>query len=161
MQTKQELLKIYSAYLPYDLKLQHLYQKAKHKPETTLRSWVKPLEPLDLGCLFPHRKDSFDWKPILYSMDMLTKEIEHKGERFIPIEKLSEIFNFDFDGDGFQITEDLTIVYHSYSETEGFIFPSNFWLDFYQKLFEWNFNVFGLEESEYIKKENLKTESND
>ncbi|SHH90183.1 hypothetical protein SAMN05421866_4205 [Chryseobacterium oranimense] len=87
--TKEEQLKIYSAYLPYGLELQHKYEKAKHEGESVLRSWVKPLEPLDLGCLFPHRKDSFDWKPILYDLSYLSKEIEHEGVKVIPIDYIS------------------------------------------------------------------------
>lgn len=178
MKTKEELLKIYSAYLPYDLKLQHNFEKAKHRGETTLRSWIKPLEPLDLGCLFPDRTDTFYWKPILYSMDMLTKEIEHKGERFIPIEKLFDIetglewsksghIKSDKGKDEYWVRqkEEGRSFYFGYNAENNYFYKidsenckQSVWkqLEMFQKLFELHFNVFGLDESEYIKKESLK-----
>ena len=136
--TKEELLKIYSAYLPYGLQLQHKYEKAKHNGETVLRSWVKSLEPLDLGCLFPHRKDSFDWKPILYDLSYLTKEIEHEGVKKILAKEL-------FAGKWKEISE-------YYVNTNQILKLS---YDCIQALLKHHFNVFGLEESEYINKATL------
>lgn len=143
MKTKEELLKIFSAYLPYGLKIQHKYQKAKHNGETILRSWVKPLEPLDLGCLFPNRKDSFDWKPILYSMDMLTKEIEHKGERFDVLKRVRTYY---------PNTPAFTEYIDGCCDVFIPLLSSKVEYCIVEKLIEWHFNVFGLEESEYIKK---------
>lgn len=146
--TKEEQLKIYTAYLPYALKLQHMYEKAKHEGETVLRSWVKPLEPLDLGCLFPYRKDSFDWKPILYDLSYLTKEIEHEGETFVPTERLMNYAsNFGVNRGVFEhmlssILEGNTLI----TELPYYLIV---------KLLEWHLNVFQLPEGEYINKATL------
>lgn len=137
---KDELLKIYSAYLPYGLELQHKYEKAKHSGEKVLRSWVKPLEHLDLGCLFPHRNDSFDWKPILYDLSYLTKEIEHEGVKVIPIDCISlskansqRIMRRYANGQSLDVLEQ--------------------WQ--FERLLRLHINVFNLPESEYINKATL------
>jgi hypothetical protein len=122
-------LKHLSAYLPYRLKMDSYGRKY-----------------ILTGFILESSLNVKD-KPILRQLSDLTKEIEISGEMFIPIEKLKEIFDFDFNGDGFELTNDLTIIYTSYSDTEGFMFPSNFWINVYQKLFEWHFDVFGLIEN--------------
>ncbi|WFB67049.1 hypothetical protein [Chryseobacterium sp. WX] len=175
---KDELLKIYSAYLPYGLQLQHKYEKAKHSGETLLRSWVKPLEPLDLGCLFPHRKDSFDWKAILYDLSYLTKEIEHEGERIIPmVYFIKKTSLFDLSKCTFEVYEDDGEVYVNAHDGDrvidsifydGNIFWSSKLLDIHEgyrpanpqhtwqeMLLHLHFNVFNLPESEYINKATL------
>ncbi len=139
---KDELLKIYSAYMPYSLELQHKYQKAKHNGETVLRSWVKPLEPLDLGCLLPHRNDSFDWKPILWDLSYLTKEIEHEGKMITPI---VEIMN-----GGDDIFEDMLI-----RLAAGLSNPDRLPYRIFIKLLSYHFNVFQLSEDQFINKATL------
>ena len=125
MKTKEELLNIYSSYLPYELK----FIGDSDDIKTLTPSKLVLIENLYYGSLE---------KPILYSMDYLTKEIEHKGEKFYPYEKLhlcfSDVTNF--------LNEDLWI---------------GQWWDYEKvcKLLEWHFNVFGLSDSEYIKKETL------
>lgn len=134
MKTKEELLKIYSAYLPYSLTV-----KLLERTDSTLRSVAGLTEKgiLRIGDSGHHLwEENFEKvKPILYSMDMVTKEIEHKGERFIPQDKLIHL--------------DLEWLINS----ENLIMKTNY--EDVLKLLEWNFNVFGLEESEYIKKETL------
>lgn len=79
-----------------------------------------------------------EFKIILREMDMITKEIEHKGERFIPLYRLMKEdkgFGVDFI-DVFGVEE--------------------MKVSCYDLLLEWHFNVFGLNESEYIKKESIK-----
>lgn len=138
MKTKEELLKIYGAYAPYKLHILHTEKK---------------MALIVSGCYFNENSEEniqlklLNWeikvnsdevKPILYSMDYLTKEIEYKGERFYPYEKLhlcfSDVTNL--------LNEDLWI---------------GQWWDYEKvcKLIEWHFNVFGLSDSEYIKKETL------
>lgn len=145
---KDELLKIYSAYLPYGLELQHKYEKAKHNGETVLRSWVKPLEHLDLGCLFPHRKDSFDWKPILWDLSYLTKEIEHEGKKVIPYKLL---FDHDLPWHSEDAILDEALSFINNEKRLEYSYPYEFW----QKLLSMHFNVFNLPESEYINKATL------
>ena len=96
--TKEELLKIYSAYLPYELMFCSNGDKTL-KYAWKLRGIKTDLRYPDKPTLLSERDDYSNiiniWspcaKPILYSMDMLTKEIEHKGGRFIPIERLFDI----------------------------------------------------------------------
>lgn len=147
MKTKEELLKIYSAYLPYELIVRQKFGRYSPTKDGVL-------EIDDLKTFSMHRM----FRPHLYSMDMLTKEIEHKGERFIPIVKL---FNVP------DTIELLAIGYekkHYYSkfgydaEIITYKIPSDVGsMDYFtvNKLLEWHFNVFGLDESEFIKKETL------
>jgi len=187
MKTKEELLKIYSAYLPYEFELEVL-KKGMYFPypnhlsagrrivfnvdQMPFKIWCNPTNSDWLDILFR------DTKPVLYSMDMLTKEIEYKEERFIPLIKLygEEIVLFnarkrnakieckviktahdEFDYSLF-IDDKMVFKYATYIGYEvGSFFQKNAFITNpfykYQKLFEWHFNVFGLDESEYIKKE--------
>lgn len=155
MKTKQELLKIYSSYLPYELEIKYkdfpnekIIRKAilsgvtTTEIETTYKRKIK-------GC----KGDIISWqgnnnifdlevKPILYSMEMLTQEIEHKGEMFVPKKRL-----------GFNENDILCL--KAWGEYSGRLLHKDF-----EQLVEWNFNVFGLEESEYIKKETLNRSEN-
>jgi hypothetical protein len=136
------------------LKLQHKYQKAKHNGETVLRSWVKPLEPLDLGCLFPHRKDSFDWRPILYDLSCLTKPIE--GGVYLINEKADVIskdqgFSIIQNDDMIILDFDEEYVFHTISMKNMMRQP----YEIIQILLKHHFNVFNLPESEYINKATL------
>ena len=65
---------------------------------------------------------------ILRPLSDLTKEIEHKGERFVPIEKLRDM--------GFYIGEDWII--------ENFSNITNSAFEFVLKLIEWHFDIAGL-----------------
>lgn len=186
MKTKEELLKIYSAYLPYELECEVL-KKGMYFPypnhlsagrriilnidQMPFKIWCNPTNSDWLDILFR------DTKLVLYSMDMLTKEIEHKGERFIPIEKLFDIeTNLEWSKSGHIKAEKGKDEYWVRQKEEGRSFHFGYnaeknyfykidsenckqsvWkqLEMFQKLFEWHFNVFGLSESEYIKKESL------
>lgn len=170
MKTKEELLKIYSAYLPYELKGKY------HLPHWQYQEGLENKEyPLQLESFENFIKGSY--VPILYSMDMLTKEIEHKGERFIPIEKLFDIeTNLEWSKSGHIKAEKGKDEYWVRQKEEGRSFHFGYnaeknyfykidsenckqsvWkqLEMFQKLFEWHFNVFGLQESEYIQKQSV------
>ena len=73
--TKQEFL---AMSYPYEIKL--VYRNDK--------SW--PII-MAIGNLDEILHTNKDYKPILHPLSDLTKEIEHKGEKFVPIEKLREI----------------------------------------------------------------------
>lgn len=139
MKTKEELLKIYSAYLPYELKGK---RTDGAKGDYILRAVY------DDGSII-WKYDGFGNStqigvlPVLYSMDMLTKEIEHKSERFIPLHKILEEYCFDLSK-----MDDEEIL--SYAES---LIEIDMTVTTYNLLLEWNFNVFNLDESEYIKKE--------
>jgi hypothetical protein len=123
-----------------------------------------------------------NFKPILRPLSDLTKEIEHNGEKFVPIEWLfnnlvdeSDVVEFDF-------TKGITPIFqvddgwnhcisfkNDYGRDLCFSFDSNsnsFMLglgwenefgvewcnisnqyEMFQKLFEWNFDIFGLIEN--------------
>ena len=73
--TKQEFL---AMSYPYEIKL--VYRNDK--------SW--PII-MAIGNLDEILHTNKDYKPILRPLSDLTKEIEHKGEKFVPIEKIREI----------------------------------------------------------------------
>lgn len=177
MKTVEEKLKIWSSYLPYNLETAYCdrfgdiltvgslnniqYNESETHP---LRLSIEGLYELEHEWMF---------KPFLWDIDMLTKEIEHKGERFIPLVKLAEIEagehscdevdeSINDEGYAFYIEYlpswfGLYFNKHKYTFTrwddgEGKDSCSN---ELRDKLLEWNFNVFGLDESEYITKYNL------
>jgi hypothetical protein len=141
MKTKEELLKIYSAYLPYDLTI-----KLLERIDSTFICIAGLTEKgiLRIGDSGHHLwEENFEKvKPILYSMDMLTKEIEHKGERFIPINKLKHFYGWDY-------------LWSYHQKPNGDFNIKSVRYACIEKLLEWHLNVFGLDESEYIKKESL------
>ena len=65
---------------------------------------------------------------ILHPLSDLTKEIDHNGEKFVPIEKLRDM--------GFYIGEDWII--------ENFSNITNSAFEFVLKLIEWHFDIAGL-----------------
>lgn len=146
MKTKEELLKIYSAYLPYKLEISYtdvlggkitkaiLSGVTNTEIETTYKRKRK-------GCIgdcisLEGRNNVFDLnvKLHLYSLDRLTQEIEHNGERFIPSKKL-----------GLKEIDILTL--KAWGEHSGRLLHTDF-----EKLLEWHFNVFCLSKEEYIEK---------
>lgn len=68
----------------------------------------------------------FGIKPILRNLSDLTKEIEHNGEKFVPID--------------YFLGEDVDLVENAVQINDLSYLPYNI----VQKLLEWNFDVFGL-----------------
>lgn len=79
-------------------------------------------------------------KPILRSLSDLTKEIEHNGEKFVPIERLKEIFNCNIED--FDIDEKLNL--NIFNRFEYFNIGFTDILEMIEKLYSWHFDVFGL-----------------
>lgn len=212
--TKEEQLKIYSAYLPYGLKICTSYGNGK---------WNNPkkLTGADIDRIST-RSSNVQYKPILYDLSYLTKEIEHEGERFVPLKVLGEfifkewfnrVFNWplndeevkmfnitpwdtgkafgvefyypDIERDDFETLSGIVLKQHNFNLnkewvndrgclTLGFAGKLNpihhvtfygyphyhSWLPFsiehYSYLTKLHFNVFSLDESEYINKATLK-----
>lgn len=125
--TKQEFL---AMSLPFELKM-----------------WNKsePYKVYEMDGFFPpnaiHYKETnrsdyfyFETKPILRTLSDLTKEIEHKGEKFVPIDELNNI------GD------DECNRYNDYFSEEN-ISDVNWLLEpfiIFQKLIEWHFDIANL-----------------
>ncbi|WP_336704423.1 hypothetical protein [Chryseobacterium indologenes] len=141
---KEELLKIYSAYLPYDLKIgfdgedyEHSFVGLENSNEGVML--ISPFG--DFG-----RADIEKCKPILYDLSYLTKEIEHEGETFVPIKRIYEINGWEWDNeegneiDEIGICSDLNILTYATA----------------QLLLSWHFNIFSLTEDQFINKATLK-----
>lgn len=181
--TKEEQLKIFSAYLPYGLQLE-ICEEVEIKPTmffdsldsimpgiVTLRGITNETSFMPYALLYTRQDDEGDGyiqpehvKPILYDLSYLTKEIEYEGQRFVPIVELLKIKYPNQQG-RYAETEFLTEGYPfaCFSVDAGKTIRINttnlenqpFWI--IHKLIEWHFNVFNLDESEYINKATLKT----
>ena len=159
-----EKLKIYSAYLPYGLKIE-CHSEEEIKKEGNYIS--------ELSAIFKNGiQDEFgnDWdfnvKPILFSLEDLTKEITINGETFVPIVELANEFTDDSFNDYYldKFFKTEIVLREKYSR---YYFKIQFkndkivgfdnndtelpQFDIFQKLLEWKFNVFNLPEIEYIK----------
>ncbi|MEJ5105525.1 hypothetical protein [Chryseobacterium sp. MYb328] len=128
--TKEELLKIFSAYLPYGLKICTSYNNGK--------SWNKPKKML--GADLDRLRTLVKYIPILYDLSYLTKEIEHEGEKVIPIDYIST-----------SIKDSQTTMRRV--ENNQSLDVLDYWK--IQRLLELHFNVFQLPEGEYINKATL------
>lgn len=104
-------------------------------------------------------KEFTNVKPILRPLSSLTKEIEHKGEKFVPIIELAKINYADISWTG-KFTLDQNVVHFDSYKSINY-----FWYDkedkcfvvlfsdetvrvknqfeLFQKLIEWNFDLFG------------------
>ena len=129
--TKQEFL---AMSLPYRLKIAEFNDDGK----------LTRIEDL---C--PSRFDDFVkqiyYKPILRPLSDLTKEIEHNGERFMPIDELNNICDDSLDR------------YNDYFDEENILDVDWFKEPFliFQKLIEWHFAI-ELNDDDYIDVNSLK-----
>lgn len=121
-------LKHIAPYLPYGLRI---------KGET--HGDIEELTGLSGGCVMINGNikawcDIFDVKPILRPLSDLTNEIEHNGEKFVPIEYLEDkYYTIDLHKQCMRLLEE---------EGENWINQTDYMLIDY--LFEWHFDVFGL-----------------
>jgi|688.fasta_scaffold780922_2 hypothetical protein len=141
-------MKNLAPYLPYDLKF--LYHGNIYKMR-----WINRFGDIDydsqIDFIEPFPPNIFNKeldlvKLIFRPLSDLTKEIEVNGERFYPLEKLTEIFGgrpISFDGNCFY-----TKIQESVVRKKEDAVPLHFsQLDAFNKLFEWHFDVFGLIEN--------------
>ena len=174
---KEELLKIYSAYLPYELLFS---RKGKTHTLTCIRTESNSNNNLMLGDN-DFMYYSYDCKPILYpvTFETLIKEIEHKGKLFVPIiEILKKQSRFDLNECDFEISPDEEDgVFYIYVDAcnkkgryvdsisyDGNVFynhenhqdkPVNPQWDIQSLLLKWHFNVFQIPASQFINKATL------
>lgn len=128
-----------SAYLPYGLKMEFLnYPMGRH---------FRTLQ-LDCGHDFNVYLQNNWIRPLLRPLSDLTKEIEHNGERFVPIERLACLYDFE-----------LSDRYFIRMYIDGGYTTSLLELPYIlvQKLLEWHFNVFNLPEDLYVDINTLTT----
>lgn len=156
MKAKEELLKIYSAYLPYKLKGKSIYNVSDDSQNETCTLTTKDGFNNLVGIDDWVNQYLYPIKPILYSMEMLTQEIEHNRKRFVPIEVFeigddSDSYPNEYDHGNIKLIKELESIAKNKSYHDIQFLP----FEVVQRLISWHFNVFGLEESEYIKKETL------
>lgn len=139
--SKELLFKALCGYLPYKLKLKAL--KRRYRAYNGCRTLTEIFELYSVSNSW--NPDVFigidgpvgfynidDFKPLLLPLSHLTEEIEHNGERFVPVEKLKWMFDL----------EDLD--HHLVIEFETKITMLKNCMDIIEKLFEWHFDVYGL-----------------
>ena len=77
---------------------------------------------------------------VLRPLSLLTEEIEHNGEKFVPIHRISELFNVEIEMD----SEDVFLI-----GKEHMLNVSHIYYNWAQLFLEWKFDVFGLIEKGY------------
>ena len=122
-------LKHLAPYLPYGLKV--FVEDGINAVEEVLGMWQH-------SCITEVEDTDFELlKPILRPLSDLTKEIEHNGEKFVPIQKISFV-----DGE-FYLDEVDDIIY--FNDTCGLdAYEVTRCYSLIEKLFEWHFDVFDL-----------------
>lgn len=142
-------LKHITPYLPFRLKAEMLdykrdYVGKQYDEIIGVHQWSKKND----WCLLTDggSKPSLDCiKPILISLSDITKEIEHNGERFVPIEKLKEMYNDMPDSyikhlRFIKFDDQFTLFGLEEDDSHEVSMPYSL----YEKLFEWHFDIFGL-----------------
>ena len=130
-----------------------------------LKMWNKsePYKVYEMDGFFPpnaiHYKETnrsdyfyFETKPILRTLSDLTKEIEHKGEKFVPIVKLAEFVNscrkWKLSSSGlYAISENGDMDFEYDDGYNCFLFNNSAQLDqfkLFKKLIEWHFDIANL-----------------
>ena len=136
-------LKIYSAYLPFEVKVS--YNSIDYigvlKSIDTFRNQVSFFS----KHLF-EQIEIEDVKPILFSLEDLTKEITIGGETFVPFDELIKIKNVRLRVEKYENGDKKLLNINTFSFS---LF--DFEYKIIEKLLEWKFNVFNLPEIEYIK----------
>jgi hypothetical protein len=160
MKTKEELLKIYLAYLPYELEVtlsdEGRYNLDSEYPnEHTYKKGIITEFSFSTGEFgygeFQVSKNYYfsindlsEVKPILYDLSYLTKEIEHEGNIIKPIEYIS--------------TSNANKKQILYRYGKGLSMDTLKQWQF-ERLLQLHLNVFNLDESEYINKATLNLTS--
>ena len=137
---KEITLKEWSAYLPYGLICE---VKDQGGIETDTLFGVYDSKELLFHNIVEFYQGFESVKPILYDLSWLTREITHKGESFIPIEKFEigdDDSGIEYDHGNIKLIKDLESIskYNSYHDIQFLPF------EVVQRLIEWHFNVFSL-----------------
>jgi hypothetical protein len=88
--TKEELIKVFSAYLPYELKVIRNGESAIEEVLGVQIHWHKNYISTEFN-----QYNIEDVKPILYDLSFLTKEIEHEGV-WINLQKQMRHLDFEW-----------------------------------------------------------------
>lgn len=163
--TKEEQLKIYSAYLPYRLNLKsgEFITEMCASKKYILDDYEHEFTSIDDLCYTVNHT----YKPILYDLSYLTKEIEHEGRKFIPMHLLknggTDLNEYRFlEWKGYSVIDNEehetcydpeTMSFYQFYMGESRMCTGQY--EKFQMLLKWHFNVFNLPESEYINKATL------
>lgn len=141
---KDELLKIYSAHLPYKTPITLASEAYNYDGLTTI---------LSPHYLLDWQRNKCKISLHLWDLSYLTKEIEHEGEKIIPIEKL---FGSALAISGYTVYQDFQYKEFAHlTYVKDGLKPFPFLFEHYQKLFEWHFNIYQLPEDQFINKATL------
>lgn len=132
-------LKYLASYLPYGIQV-----------EITLSGQVSPHRMLmDSETLYDLQLSIKDYgeeymivKPLLLPLSDLTKEIEHDGKKFVPIDEIERLFTVEITAEGNGTFVMASILLGTLELPYCFV----------DKFCEWHFNVFELPEKLYIRK---------
>ena len=145
--TKEELLRVYSAYLPYRLHVQSQQTGTIYQLNTFSDMRGQGVENRDIESVL-----NGNFKPLLWDLSYLTKEIEHDGEVFEPMDRMYKEWDCEAE---VQFLSALSDDWASADEKLQFAPYS-----IMQKLLSWHFNVFNLPEDQFINKATLCSTSN-
>lgn len=163
-------IKHLAPYLPYGVKfiseLDKPYDEFGRQPIWTINGIHELFGGYSL--LTKDNNDSYaitKCKPLLRPLSDITKEIEHNGEKFVPLKRITKEY-YDPDNETIFDNENLfKIVYNKYCYPSNNKRTSHWWLSYneesisfdnqevesvlpqyrlLQKLFEWHFDLFGL-----------------
>lgn len=135
--TNQEFMEIYSAYLPYSPMFRSV--KGRIARVTIYGPYVDKISPFgnNIGKSISMGQLKGSFKLLLRPLSDLTKEIEHKGERFVPIIKLAKMrsaYHKDFD------------INRANRALISDIHKGTLYFDMAKKLLQWHFDLFNLHE---------------
>lgn len=144
---EQITLRELSCYLPYGLKIQIMGEWTDFENKVP-----KVFEMVGLGSFVEYHEigrtvtdEAYysDVFPLLRNLSDLTKEIEHNGERFVPVERLNDelyaVTSYEYNSAVFNFEGGITQVNLLAEPLEAL-----------QKLYEWKFNVFNLPQNLWI-----------
>ena len=139
-------LKIYSAYLPYGLKLQYFDDEREILHNDCKIVGFREDEMTIANNEYQYDVKFYDVKPILFSLEDLTREITIGGETFVPFDELIKIKNVRLRVEKYENGDKKLLNINTFSFS---LF--DFEYKIIEKLLEWKFNVFNIPETEYIK----------
>jgi len=133
MEIEKLYTKVLPSYFPFGLKM---VDKEGHFFEMIIQNFAY--------CL------TSDSRPILRDISDLKKEIEHNGEKFVPIEKI-------FKPDLLKILGDSDGVFDTWTNrSDGKVINHPLSLDVWQKFIEWKFNICNLPTELWVDVNNLQ-----
>lgn len=146
--TNKELLKAYAAYLPYGVKIE---QGGYRKQIADLIGMVSETISTQERVTFKDEDGDiyngyfYESKLILRPLSDLTKEIEHNGEKFVPVEFLnSELITIDY----FEDTDHYEYLMSWINSVDKSHHINFLPFGLIQKLLEWHFDIFNLREKD-------------